>query len=234
VPGAPASALIPFDGRVARPGVYEVWSALPARGRNVGASQVHTDVIARGEEHVEDGSQAMAGGGFHPITGRFKLTGRSGEGLVLATGGRAAQSLAVDTVLLRRVADAGDLASGAVCTSSTQCSGDLVCASGRCAAGCETQGCAEGTTCSPTGLCVSAVSAEVRMIAMAAQTVGRALGQPVQAQPVQPSAVRTVEATAAGAPSAHGSGQHMKSVGQVLRALGTTVIGVHAVGANAR
>ena len=157
--GNEAAAMIPFGGLVTRPGLYEVWTALPAVRRNVGASLARAEVIARGERISQVQGQTAPGGGYRPLTGRFKLTGRPGEGLVLSSFARPAEALSVDGVMLRRIADAGRTASGHACRSSAECAGDMVCASNVCRAGCESAGCGPGEACDATGACLRAASA---------------------------------------------------------------------------
>ncbi len=157
--GTEAAALVPFNGSVARPGVYEVWTSLPAEARNTGAAVARAEVIARGERTSQMQRQTVAGGGFRPLTGRFKLTGREGEGVVMSSFAHAAESLAVDGVMLRRVGETGTAGAGAACRASTECAGDMVCAGGTCRAGCEQSACGAGEVCDATGLCLRGTTA---------------------------------------------------------------------------
>jgi hypothetical protein len=151
-----ASARISFAGRVTRPGLYEIWHALPAPGRHVGVPAARVEVVAAGGRTTAVQTQNVPGGGFHPLPGWYKLTGREGEGIVLASDGLAGTALAVDAVVLRRVGDVGTAVAGAACTSSAQCVGELVCAAGQCRAPCDAASCGPGATCDATGLCTPA------------------------------------------------------------------------------
>jgi hypothetical protein len=155
---AEAAALVPLQGVVNRPGVYEVWTSLPAEARNTGAAVARAEVIARGERSSQMQRQAVAGGAYRPLTGRFKFTGRAGEGVVMSAFAHEAESLAVDGLVLRRVGDVGHASAGAACRASTECAGDLVCNAGVCAAGCEQTGCANGDVCDATGVCMRSAS----------------------------------------------------------------------------
>jgi hypothetical protein len=106
--GESASAKVSFEGKVRRPGVYEVWLKLPAAGRGTRAEQVSAEVIGLGgtRTHVPH-PQDVPGGGFQRLPGRFHLSGKAGEGVVLSTAGAAERALVMGNVVLRRVADAG-------------------------------------------------------------------------------------------------------------------------------
>lgn len=158
-----AAAMVSFEGRVPRPGVYEIWHAIPVSGRTTGVAAAQVEIIASGGRVTTVQAQNVPGGGYHPLPGRYKLTGRPGEGVILSADGRPGEALAVDTVLLRRVADAGSQTEGATCSASSECRGALVCAGGQCRAGCEVTGCDDGTLCDGTGLCVPRSSANTSM-----------------------------------------------------------------------
>jgi hypothetical protein len=183
-PNADAAAMVAFADRIDSPGIYEVWSALPASGRNTGVPVAQLEVVARGGRVMAVQPQNVPGGGYRPIAGRFKLTGRSGEGVLFGASGRPAQALAIDNVVLRRVTDVGGGLSGASCHATVDCAADLVCVGGACRAGCEVMGCAQGTTCDATGLCrpdgdlttgvlaaLSGASSLARLVASAAPAV---------------------------------------------------------------
>lgn len=153
-PGSEAAAMLSFRGAIPSPGVYEVWWGLPVRGRHVGVSEARAELVARGERAHSVHAQNQPGGGYHPLVGRFKLTGREGEGLVFSASARTAEALAVDGAVLRRVGNVGSTPEGGACIESIECTSDLVCAAGVCRQGCESTGCPEGTRCDATGLCV--------------------------------------------------------------------------------
>jgi hypothetical protein len=190
---ADAQALVSFMGSVGRPGVYEVWNALPARGRSVGVSRARLEVVARGARGQATEAQNVPGGGYRPVPGRFKLTGHAGEGLLFSADGRPAEALAVDGVLLRRVGDVGRTAEGGACSASTECEGDLVCSAGQCRAGCETAGCGAGSMCDATGLCVPVRGGASGQGAVAAQGTP---ASPVVTVPAALSASPAVSASA--------------------------------------
>jgi hypothetical protein len=202
-----AAARVSFEGRIGRPGLFEIWTALPAPGRHVGTSTAVLEIVSRGQRSAIVQAQNVAGGGYRRLPGVYKLTGREGEGVVFSTQGRTGEALAVDAIVLRRVSDSRVLRSDATCATSAQCADELVCMVGQCRPGCEASPCGEGERCDPTGLCVREGGARV---ASASEPKAPA-SAPTMARVAPASAAATAEVTTApasdpatkeGAPSA--------------------------------